>query len=110
MRTRAILLVLLTGVLAATAGFVVARWPDGQWSPGDRSSEEAVTVPDTKSSSGESVLNRPMPELTLPDIDGNTRHAADWQGRVLIINFWATWCAPCLDEIPLFVELQSATA
>lgn len=40
--------------------------------------------------------------VTLPDLDGVTHHLSDWQGQVLVINFWATWCPPCIKEIPEF--------
>jgi cytochrome c biogenesis protein CcmG/thiol:disulfide interchange protein DsbE len=43
--------------------------------------------------------------FTLKDMDGNDVRLADYKGRPLIINFWATWCAPCKHEIPAFVEL-----
>ena len=35
------------------------------------------------------------------DLAGRTRKLAEWQGRLALINFWATWCAPCLEEVPL---------
>jgi len=43
------------------------------------------------------------PEFSLSDLTGNTRSVSEWDGRVLLVNFWATWCAPCLKEIPAFV-------
>ena len=46
------------------------------------------------------------PEFSLPDMDGVTRKLSEWDGKVLIINFWATWCPPCRKETPAFVELQ----
>lgn len=47
-----------------------------------------------------------VPAITLTDRDGRPRSLADWQGRSLIVNFWATWCAPCRKEIPLLQQLQ----
>lgn len=41
-----------------------------------------------------------------PDLDGQARRLLDWKGRVTVTNFWATWCAPCLEEIPLLVSLR----
>jgi peroxiredoxin len=47
-----------------------------------------------------------VPEFQLADRDGKMRSLADWSGKSLIVNFWATWCAPCRREIPLLEKLQ----
>jgi len=43
-----------------------------------------------------------------PDIKGQQQAIQQWQGKILIINFWATWCGPCLKEIPEFIQWQQA--
>ncbi len=48
--------------------------------------------------------------FTLPDIDGTPIEFASWDGKHRIVNFWATWCAPCRREIPLLKEFQDAQA
>lgn len=45
--------------------------------------------------------------LTLPDPEGRAQPLSRWDGQVRVINFWATWCAPCREEMPHFVKLQS---
>lgn len=50
------------------------------------------------------------PGFTLPDTDGVPRSVSEFDGKLLIVNFWATWCPPCLEEIPAFVRLQQAFA
>ncbi|MFH1288443.1 MAG: redoxin domain-containing protein [bacterium] len=47
----------------------------------------------------------PAPNFTLPDIDGKNVSLTDFSGKVIILDFWATWCPPCRSEIPHFVEL-----
>ena len=49
-----------------------------------------------------------LPELRLPDTEGREVASSAWAGKVLIVNFWATWCPPCLREMPLFMEAQAA--
>lgn len=46
------------------------------------------------------------PDFTLPDIAGSSFSLTDLKGKVVILNFWATWCPPCKKEIPDFIELQ----
>ena len=41
-----------------------------------------------------------------PDLEGRERRLLDWRGRVVITNFWATWCAPCREEVPLLVSAK----
>ena len=46
--------------------------------------------------------------LALPDIDGREQRLDQWKGKVLVVNFWATWCEPCREEMPEFVKAQAA--
>ena len=45
-----------------------------------------------------------------PDLSGQERRLLDWRGRVLLCNFWATWCAPCREEVPLLVAAKNQWA
>jgi thiol-disulfide isomerase/thioredoxin len=48
----------------------------------------------------------PLYTLRLPDLAGRVQDLDQWRGKVLVVNFWATWCAPCREEIPILVGLQ----
>ena len=48
------------------------------------------------------------PAFTLPDLNGNMHALADLRGRVVVLNYWATWCPPCLEEMPSLEKLHQA--
>ncbi len=80
--------ILLIGVLVG--GYLLQR---------EMAQEEAIPV---AQASGEPQLS-----FTLPDLDGTPRQLSDWDGKARIVNFWATWCAPCRREIPLLKQTQA---
>lgn len=84
------ILIIVIGVLALVGGFGLSSYlkPEAQ--------------PVTKS--------HLLPEFSLPDLAGKLHAISEWQGKVRVINFWATWCPPCLKEMPEFNAVQKQYA
>jgi peroxiredoxin len=53
-----------------------------------------------------SAAGQSQPQLSLKDVDGKTQALTDYRGKIVVLNFWATWCVPCKEEMPFFVEAQ----
>lgn len=100
-------------LLAAAAGFVIYRYGIEPGAAPNSSAPLVATPPSTQSGtatpdtpSQSTAIPTELPEFSLQDRDGKPRSIRSWPDKSMIVNFWATWCAPCRREIPLLKTIQ----
>jgi peroxiredoxin len=92
--------------VAAALGLALATTPFW-WKSGEQSVARTESPTDAARPSFCDAQAKPAPlDATLKDMNGQDVNLADYRGKVILLNFWATWCGPCKIEIPHFVELQ----
>jgi thiol-disulfide isomerase/thioredoxin len=90
------LLIIAVSTLAATAGYFFGK-------------PQQVSPPPPEALPTADAPGRLL-ALTLPDLEGKPQSLSQWKGKVLVVNFWATWCPPCKEEMPEFSRLNSKYA
>ena len=83
-------------VILLIAGGIAAGYYSTHLLP---SSPQTTTAKDTQQQPSR------RPDFQLPDLDGNLQSIDNWNGQVIMVNFWATWCPPCRREMPAFIRL-----
>ncbi len=90
-------IVLILGTVAALIALTIYA---------DRATRLSSNVPSTSHASNEGA-GKPAPDIKLKDLDDKDVALADFKGKVVLVNFWATWCDPCRVEIPWLIDMQA---
>lgn len=93
------LIVAAVALLAAGAGYLLARSLEA---PAGDAAPSPVAAP-----SMDDVIGQRRPDFVLADADGRPVPVGRFDGQVLLLNFWASWCAPCVEEMPMLSALQA---
>lgn len=102
--TRQNRVVLVLALIFLCAGVLLQQWlhDPAVESPAAGMAQHPVSPPPTFSD----IIGQRRPGFSLSDVSGKVRDVSEWDGSVILINFWATWCLPCLEEVPELVRLQ----
>lgn len=92
---------MVLAVISAVAGYQFQQYQN-KTKEKDVNQDVTINSPLTP----EQVIGTKLGDFRLFDVDGQQRSLSEWQGKALVLNFWATWCTPCRKEIPAFIELQ----
>lgn len=94
---------LLIAAVICTATYGLTLYFDRQPPP-----RQVTIAPDLKFTVTDLEASKPVPAFAFTDMDGKSHEITDFKGKIVILNFWATWCAPCIVEFPALLDAAQA--
>ncbi|HMW17609.1 MAG TPA: TlpA disulfide reductase family protein [Accumulibacter sp.] len=101
------IIVLLVLALTSSAWLILYRYSPHPQQPAAPSS--ITSIPKMTAAEEQQAVAEVL-ALNLPDLAGQQQSFAQWRGKILVVNYWASWCAPCVEEMPAFSRLQERYA
>lgn len=95
----------VVALMASSGGYYMARFLDSTSGPGP-AAPGLVAAEAMPALSANDLVGQRRPDFTLNDVRGMPVSARDFDGSILLVNFWATWCTPCVEEMPMLSQLQ----
>jgi thiol-disulfide isomerase/thioredoxin len=92
---RVVLVTVLAGGISIGAAILGERWIAGGSAPGSKPRDAGSQL-------------TTLPDFSLPDLNGREVASSAWFGQILVINYWASWCPPCVREMPMLIRAQEA--
>ena len=109
-KRRSLIIGSVLGTGAFAAGYAISRWrrdvPPAPGTPAGAAAWNATGTGVIRSSSAGPTDT--APDFHFTDQHGKEHRFSDWDGRIRVVNFWATWCPPCVHEIPMLVSVQES--
>ncbi len=99
-----LVIMLAVAVLAAVGGYFAAMLLTGD--PGNLGSDQYQASEMPSLARPEDLIGQRRPDYELTDTSGDSISASDYDGFITLVNFWATWCKPCVEEMPMLTRLQ----
>lgn len=97
----------VVALVAAAAGFGIYQFALAPKVQTQLTESAPAPADEPESEAGDDALPETLPDFSLANLEGQPQSIRSWTGKSMIVNFWATWCAPCRREIPLLKKIQA---
>jgi peroxiredoxin len=102
---KTVIIMAAVAIMAASGGYFMAMMLSPA-APQQSLAQSEIAAEALAANRIEDLVGQTRPDFTLGDVNGDPVSAADFDGQIVLFNFWATWCTPCVEEMPMLSGLQ----